>query len=105
MLDHLMTVVLREPRRTVALGHAVARAANFFLVVGLLGKVATIAAEMVKSLGRQEPAHVTLADIFPGIPTWWVPESEFGFAMAILGVVAGFALVATGRTYQRYLNA
>lgn len=105
MLDYLLTLIAREPRRTIALGHAIARVANFVLVAGLLGKVATIVADMVRSMGRQEPAHATLADMFPGVPTWWVPESEFGFAMAVLCVVAGFALTATGRTYQRYLNA
>ncbi|MDP2322979.1 MAG: hypothetical protein Q8N51_03005 [Gammaproteobacteria bacterium] len=48
-------------------------------------------------VGIATPVLFSLAELHPGWPTWWVPETWSGFALALAMAVAG----ATALTRKR----
>lgn len=104
MLEGLIDYFVTKPRRLVTLGAALVRAGGFLLVTGLLGQVATTGASAVKGLGGAAPAEVALSEMLPGYLSVWMPESAFGYAMAILLLTAGLIAARTGRANERYLG-
>lgn len=104
MLERLTDYFITEPRRLVALGAALVRAGGVLLVAGFVGQVATTGASAVKGLGGSARAEVALSEVLPGYLSIWMPESAFGYAVAILLLIAGLFAARTGRVYERYLG-
>ena len=104
MLEGLIDYFITKPRRLVTLGAALVRAGGFLLVTGLLGQVATTGASAVKGLGGAAPAKVALSEMLPGYLSVWMPESAFGYVMAILLLIAGLIAARSGCAYERYLG-
>lgn len=104
MLDCLLGYFLTQPRRLIDWGRAVVVLAGFIAVVGVLARVATTAASVVRSLsGASEPAS-KVADLLPGLPTWWVPETVFGYGFVLLLFAAGVLAWQKGQKYERFLG-
>lgn len=101
MLDLLPEFLLTEPRRLMSLGRALLRAGWFILFAGAIGHAAIRATAAVHSIAKQAGVPNALADIYPSLPTWWVPESLIGCLPALLLVGAGLWLVSLGRQLQR----
>ncbi|WP_349742942.1 hypothetical protein [Roseateles cavernae] len=104
MLERLTDYFISKPRRLVTLGAALVRAGGFLLVAGLVGQAATTAASAVNALGGAARAEVALSEVLPGYLSVWMPESAFGYAVAILLLIAGLFAARTGRVYERYLG-
>ncbi|OQS40557.1 hypothetical protein B0T39_11060 [Chromobacterium haemolyticum] len=45
-----------------------------------------------------------IAAIFPSIPTWWIPETAFGFGFALLLIVLGVLLALEGKKLKRVMD-
>lgn len=104
MLDHLLDYFLTQPRRLVESGRALMGLASFVAVIGVITRVATTAASVVHGMrGASDPAS-RVADFLPGLPTWWVPETVFGYGLVLLLFGAGFVAVQTGQKYERLLR-
>lgn len=104
MLERLTEYFITKPRRLVTLGAALVRVGGFLLVAGLVGQVATAGVSAVKGLGGAARAEVALSEVLPGYLSVWMPESAFGYALAILLLIAGLIAARTGRAYERYLG-
>ena len=104
MLDRLLDHFLTQPRRLVESGRALMGLTGFVAVIGLVTRVATTAMSVVHGMsGASEPAS-RVADLLPGLPTWWVPETVFGYGLVLLFFGAGFVAVQTGQKYKRFLR-
>jgi hypothetical protein len=101
MLDLLPEFFLTEPKRLLSLGRAMARTGWFILLVGAIGHAATSATAAVHSIAKQTGLATTLADIYPSLPTWWVPESIVGCLPALMLLALGFWLGSLGKQLQR----
>lgn len=104
MLERLTDYFISKPRRLVALGAALVHAGGVLLVAGLVGQVATAGASAVKGLDGAARAEVAPSDVLPGYLSVWMPESAFGFAVAMLLLIAGLIAARTERVYERYLG-
>lgn len=47
---------------------------------------------------------LTLVDVLPSIPTWWIPEHPVSFALVVILGVSGVFLSIEGKRLDRYLN-
>ncbi|SOY71785.1 conserved hypothetical protein [Cupriavidus phytorum] len=104
MLERCLEYFLTEPRRLVNLGSALLQAGGLLLVAGLLGFLVTTAGSVVTGMATRTRPVVELAEVLPGLPTWWVPESLAGYGFAVCCGLIGLWAIQAGRTYQRLLG-
>lgn len=104
MLERLTDYFITKPRYLVTIGAGLVIAGGFLVIAGLVGRVATTGASAVKGLGGSMQAEVALSDVLPGYLSVWMPESAYGFAVAMLLLIAGLIASRTGRVYERYLS-
>lgn len=104
MLDRVLGYFLKEPRRLENLGSTFASIGAIIIVIGLYAHVATTASSALAFLSRQTSTVRTLAELYPLLPTWWVPESLFGGLLAVLLTAIGLWLNAIGQQIRRVLE-
>jgi len=105
MYEWLMNWFLSQPIRIIHAGSSLFRAGMFLIVAGLLGRVATIGVSAIKSMNRSETSVLSLSDLYPAVPTWWIPESIVGYGLGIILVITGLIIVQTGREMVRALGS
>ena len=93
-----------EPGRITSLGRLIFQIGSFLLIAGAIGRVATGTINILPTLARQAETSKTLADIYPSLPLWWVPETWFGAAAAGLLIVGGICLNIRGKQVDRLLK-
>lgn len=101
MWERLIDCFVQRPERLIALGGALLRFGGLAAIVGLFGQVATTDATVIRSLGQVASTPTALAEIYPSLPTWWVPESGAGFALWTFIAIAGLILTHIGKQLQR----
>jgi len=103
MLERIEDYFLTEPERLVGLGSALFYLGGWLILCGLVGRVAS-AVNGIGALGGHAGAVKTLADIYPSLPTWWVPESIIGAVPALFIIAIGFWLNQTGKRICRFMG-
>lgn len=73
------------------------------LIVALWGRIALAATSGLSHLAKTQ-VDVKLEAIYPGLPTWWIPESTSAFLFASALVVLGLYLVFVGKKIKRLLH-
>ncbi len=102
MDEFLMFAAGDHPERLVIAGEVVMYSAQALLLAGLAGKVATTAVSAVRLLGAKAAESTKpLAELYPELPTWWVPESGAAFVACAVLMAAGLWMRHVGRRYQR----
>lgn len=92
MLNTMSQWLAGSPRRMVQGGLAAFFGGTADLLVGLFAQL------------REDPT-VLLADRFPGLPTWWVPEGPAGFALATTAVCWGVWAMGSALRFSRGADA
>ena len=103
MLERIEDYFLEQPSRLITLGRILAEVGAGLLVCAAIGRLATMAPGIIGGLGGAQGAVGTLAEVYPTLPTWWVPESIVGCLPALLFIGLGLWLAATGRRLRRLL--
>ncbi|MBT2304547.1 hypothetical protein J7E70_29400 [Variovorax paradoxus] len=101
MFERIYEYFVTEPRRLIGLGNKLVLTGAFLLVLGAIGNVMTGVSAFALSFGKQVVNPQTLADLYPSIPTWFVPESIIGCAPAALLMVIGFSIASLGQRLKR----
>lgn len=96
MFEKILDVFLEKPKRLVTLGELLITLGYWLGIAGLVGKVATTAVGTLTGMVSRSANAGTLAEIYPSLPTAWVPESALGFAFAVLILLVGLWLKHTG---------
>lgn len=104
MFEKILGTFLENPKRLVALGEFLITVSYWLGIAGLAGKVVTTAAGAFTSIANSSTSVGTLADIYPSLPTAWVPESAIGFVLTALILSLGLWLKHTGKQFERYLR-
>ena len=104
MFEEVVDYFLTQPRRLVALGRALLNLGGLLAVSAAVAHAATTAASIVRGVGGGDRSSVMVAELIPGLPTWWVPESAPGLCIAALIAFGGIAALRTGRMYERLLG-
>lgn len=104
LLERLEDYFVTEPERLMGLGAALVFLGAGLILVGLVGNVVTSAANGIGIIGKHADTLKTLADIYPSIPTWWIPESIVGALPALFILIVGFLANQTGKRIRRFLG-
>ena len=104
MYEKFLHYVLTVPGRLVGAGRLAARSGLLLLFIGLCGRVATTGVAVLSARVPGAARATALADVYPALPTWWVPETAFGFVLCAVLIACGIAAARTGKKLQRYLN-
>jgi hypothetical protein len=104
MIDRMIDFFLERPKRLISLGRVLVEVGGFVLVIGAIGRVATGFPGITNMLAKVSAPEKTLADLYPSLPTWWIPESIVGAIPALALIALGFWLAMTGRRLSRYLG-
>lgn len=104
MLDDLLELLFRFPGACRAFGVALYTVAGLALVCGAYAQVGTSAASVATGMAGQPP-FTEVAQLLPGVWTWWIPESFFGALFYAILVCAGTALALTAKKVERQLRA
>ncbi|MBI4807975.1 MAG: hypothetical protein HY799_03345 [Nitrosomonadales bacterium] len=103
MLDSTLNYFMREPRWLENLGSTLASIGTTVILAGLLGHVGVVATGAIGSLAGQNTVK-TLAEIYPSLPTWWIPEGVVGGLPALILTASGIWLNVTGKRIRRFLE-
>lgn len=104
MLVRIEEFLLNRPEWIIGLGRALAYFGWVLIMFALLGNVAKVATGTLLGLAGRASATKTLADIYPSLPTWWIPESIVGALPAIFMVITGLIILQFGRQLKRILG-
>lgn len=104
MLIRMEEYFLCKPERLIRLGSSLAYLGGMLIVFALLGNVAKSAVSALGAIGGHAGTVKTLADIYPSLPTWWIPESIIGVLPAIFMIIAGLILSQFGKRIKYYMK-
>ncbi|MDO8932348.1 MAG: hypothetical protein Q7U97_08150 [Rhodocyclaceae bacterium] len=104
ILNNLLDQFLTEPKRLIKLGQFLLAFGASVLLVGLFGQVATTAIGALEKLGSRTAGAKMLSDLYPSLPTWWIPESIGGAIIPAILVVLGLWLIQAGKQFVRAME-
>ena len=91
MIDHLLLLILRCPACVRAAGKLIATAAFTAIMSGWRGhRVLAILDHRLARAGTE--GAQSLAELYPSLPTWWIPESAGGYTFYLLAMAAGLGV-------------
>lgn len=97
MTDLLLTFFLARPHHLTRIGRAVYRFAAFQVVAGVVAQIVTTALRQSHPNG----GYRWLSDVWPELPTWWIPETVVGMIAVTLLAAIGLATAYGGRRVER----
>lgn len=104
MLKDLALSFMFPPSRLRVLGTLLSKLGFATAILGGFLQVGLKAIASPQSLSRIIPANTRVENIFPGLPTWFIPESAEGFTfwltVAALGLFCQYLAKEIKRTYS-----
>jgi hypothetical protein len=104
MFNRISAHFYEKPGRLTTFGKTVALTGAGLLVAAAWGNFATGSINILPTLAGQPSTSKTLADIYPSLSLWWIPESGWGVFAALVLVAAGLLMNAGGRWIDRLHN-
>jgi hypothetical protein len=93
----LHTAIAKSPLHYAFVGRAMFSVGALLIIFGLIGRVAKLAISAAARGKVQVPQ--TLREMYPTLPTWWIPESIAAFVFAAVVCVAGIALAVAAKRF------
>ena len=103
MMEWLSTILFSYPKavRTVGKGlmsFAISLGGFGWYMHRILGRLD----RRLSRLGAEGPQ--SLSEMYPTLPTWFIPETAFGFSLMVFLFVVGAALVYAGKQAARAMR-
>jgi len=97
MFDLVCMFFLSQPHRLTTIGRVLYRLAALQVLAGVIAQIVTSA------MRRAQPAagYRWLSDVWPGVPTWWIPETVMGMVGVVTIGAVGLAVAYRGRRFDR----
>jgi hypothetical protein len=105
MFEKLFLYFVEKPHRLKAIAHLLVNTGGFLLLLGALGRVAKIGVGSMALLVGKAADVPMLASIYPSLPTWFIPEGAFGFALATTAVAVGAWVALLAKQLDRFCDA
>lgn len=105
MFELIQLYFLTEPSRLLVLGRGLFKAGAVLILVGLFGNIVTSAPATLLNMTGQVAASRTLAQVYPSLPVWWIPETVVGYFFASMLMAAGLYFVLVGKRLRKFLGA
>ncbi len=97
MTDLVLMFLLSQPHRLVAVGRVLYRFAAFQVLAGVVAQVTVAGMRRI----APEGGYRWMADVWPALPTWWIPETVLGTIGVTSLAAVGLALAYGGRHFER----
>ena len=105
LLEGLHHYFWSKPKRLIALGGAVRNIAFGWLAVGLYANFGVKAASIVSATARGvSTSPMSISQLYPSLPTWWIPESAISFILLIAAFGLGIRLTLAGKKLDRFMK-
>jgi hypothetical protein len=99
MVEWFWMTVFYSPSGTRVLGRGIATIGFGLICMGWRGhRILGLFERRLGKLGLETPG--SLGELYPKLPTWWIPETAFGFTLAASIMILGFMLARAGRFAQ-----
>ena len=92
-----------RPERLFNIGCAFLWLGIPLLLVGLWARVAVAAGNGLAHMTKTK-VEVDIASMYPGMPTWWIPESFGAFGVVTILITVGISLVVLSKYITRMLG-
>jgi hypothetical protein len=93
---------LSTPQRIVQWGFRMSLIGMALICCGLIGRLLMIVVPTSAKGGIKLPMR-NLDTFLPYFPTWWIPESGFGYFVAVMMIVTGLIVYGTGKRMMTLL--
>lgn len=90
-MEWIRSRIARAPRRALVLGKSLLLAGSILVVGAVFARAGLVNTNAERAEARLPPLH-TLAEAYPGRPTWLVPEGPLGFGISAALVLVGMGL-------------
>ncbi|AGU51515.1 hypothetical protein VAPA_1c44420 [Variovorax paradoxus B4] len=97
----LFIQMIDRPKTVMFWGRLFVNVGGLACIAGLWGQLAVKATSELSHPGPASPPTRTLAELYPSLPIWWIPESAFGYALAIGVAALGIWLVTATKRMNR----
>ena len=97
MTDLVLIYLLSQPRRLTLIGRALYKCASLQVVAGIVAQIVTSALRHAQPHGTDR----WLRDVWPDLPTWWIPETVLGMIAVTSLAAIGLAIAYEGRQVER----
>jgi hypothetical protein len=101
--DLIPLFLLNPPSRLRTLGYALVNGAGLLLCIGVIAQVAVAAVSGVMTLAGGASHVTSLAQIYPELPTWWIPEGPLGYVLCAATLGVGLVLTNVASKFQRLM--
>lgn len=102
MLPAFFDFVLSRPRLTRSLGEALCWVGSTGLLAGFIASSINRILEVRSSRGGGS-TPLTFSQLFPPLPTWWVPESLLAVLFYASLIPAGYVFLECSRRLRRLM--
>ena len=101
-MDELMGFFLERPQRLISMGRGLVGCCAIAICAGMVGLVVRTGAAFAHGFGAASAqSSLSLADLYPNLWSWWVPESLWGAVPYLITASFGVHLVLLGRKIVR----
>ena len=100
MVEETIQFLLNPPARLKALGKILSGGSAAIIIAALYLRSGAMAIGILQSMTKVQLPEATLASLYPGLPTWFIPESPFGFAFWIVAWVIGVYALWFSRQFE-----
>lgn len=85
MFNDFIAFYLSSPARMKFVGRLLCGVSAALIIAGMALRVPVVATEMIQAMTKTPLSNGTLASIYPSLPTWFIPESFWAYAV-LMGV-------------------
>ncbi|MDT8992672.1 hypothetical protein RQP54_17505 [Curvibacter sp. APW13] len=101
MFNDFLAFYLSSPARMKFAGRLLCGLSATLIIAGMALRVPVVATEMIQAMTKTQISNGTLASIYPSLPTWFIPETFWAYAV-LMGVFGlGVYLYELARDIER----
>lgn len=103
MFESIFLFLINPPSRMRACGLLMSGMSTGLIVLGLYLRIGIVGADIIRSMTRIGGGDMTLATLYPGLPTWFIPELPLAFFMLLVLFGCGVYAQLVARNFNKYL--
>lgn len=84
MFEETIAFLLNPPARLKALGAILSGGSVALIILGMYLRIGVIGVELIKGIAKVNVGDASLSSLYPGFPTWFIPESVPVFIFLIV---------------------
>lgn len=101
MIEWIYAQIIRDPVAVRWVGRLLISIGGGLVILGL--RAEWLLSKVMRRFARVNlEGPQTLAEMYPTLWTWWIPETVFGYQVAVFLLVVGLALTQLAKSVLKY---